>query len=96
MDPNSEARLKHIEETVEKNYQILVRMRRSQRHGQVFRVIYWTLIILLAFGSLYFIQPYLSSLLDAYTGIQNTQEQLQTTIPNLKNVTEIVNQLKGM
>jgi len=96
MDPVLDARLKGIEEKLEKNHQILTRIRRTQRNGQYFKIFYWVLILMLAFGSFYFIQPYLSQLLETYTGIQTTQEQLQNSIPNLKNVNGILDQIKGV
>lgn len=95
MDPNIDARLKSIEEKLEKNNQLLVKVRRVQRQGQLFKILYWVLIILLAFGAFYYIQPYVNQLLEAYTGIQNTQEKIQTAFPNLDNVNELINQLKG-
>jgi hypothetical protein len=95
MDPIIDARLKGIEESLEKNHEILVRIRRVQKNGQLFKLFYWILIILAAFGSFYFIQPYLSQLVETYTGIQSTQKQIQNSIPNLKNVNGILNQLKG-
>lgn len=96
MDPNIDARLKGIEDKVEKMYQILARMRRAQRHATIFRIIYWSLIILTALGALYFIQPYLNGILEAYTGVQTTQEQLKDSIPNLHTVSDILDQLKGI
>ena len=95
MEPDIDARLKRIEETLEKNHNLLVRIRRVQRNGQLFKIFYWILIFLFALGAFYYIQPYLNQLIEAYTGIQNTQEQLQNSIPALKNVDGILNQLKG-
>lgn len=95
MDPLIDARLKSIEEKIETNHQLLIRIRRVQKHGQLFKIFYWTLIILLACGSFYYIQPYVGQLIETYTGMQDTQEQLKTSIPNLNNVSELINQLKG-
>ncbi len=96
MDPVIDARLKSIEEKIEKNQQLLIRIRRTQRHGQFFKIFYWVVIILLACGSFYFIQPYFNQLLETYTGIQTTQEELKTSIPNLNNVNELIQQIKGI
>ena len=95
MDPVLDARLKGIEEKLEKNHQLLIRIRRVQKHGQLFKIFYWAVIILLAFGSFYFIQPYFNQLVETYTGVQDTQTQLQNSIPSLNNVSELINQLKG-
>lgn len=97
MDPNIDARLKSIEEKLEKTYDLVSRVRKVQRNGQLFKIFYWVLILLAAFGSLYFIQPYLSQLLETYTGIQGMQNQDGTTssFSNYSNVSEILKQLKG-
>jgi cell division protein FtsL len=95
MEPSLDARLKSIEEKLDKNNQLLVKVRRVQRQGQLFKILYWVLIVLLAFGAFYYIQPYVNQLLETYTGIQDTQEKMQSTIPNLTNINELINQLKG-
>ena len=96
MDPNTDARLKGIEEKLERNYELLVRVRRTQKHGQYFKVFYWGLIILAAFGAFYYIQPYLNQLLEVYTGIQDTQKKIQTSFPSLNNVNELIKQFTGI
>ena len=96
MDPILDSRLTAIEEKLEKNQQVLLRIRRVQRNAQLFKVFYWILILMLAFGSFYYVQPYLSQLLETYTGIQTTQEQIQNSIPNLKNVNGLLDQFKTL
>jgi hypothetical protein len=53
MDPNIDARLKAIEETVQKNHDLLIRIRRVQRNAQLFRLFYWVLILLATFGAFF-------------------------------------------
>lgn len=96
MDPNLDARLKGIEEKLEKNHELLVRIRRVQRNSQLFKVFYWVLILFATFGAFYYIQPYLSQLLETYTGIQTTQEQMKTSMPSASNLNSILDQFKGI
>ena len=96
MDPNIAVRLKAIEEAVQKNHDLLIRIRRVQRNAQLFRLFYWVLILLATFGAFYYIQPYLNQLIDTYTGIQNAQQQLQYSLPEMDSLNGILNQLKGM
>ncbi len=96
MDPLIDARLKGIEEKLETNYQLLVKIRRVQKHGQWFKIFYWVLIILATFGAFYYIQPYLSSVLEAYTGMQNTQEQFKNSMSDYGSINSIIQQFKGM
>ncbi len=95
MDPNIDARLKSIEEKLDKTYGMVHRVRRVQKNSQIFRIFYWSIIILATFGAFYYIEPYISQLIEAYTGIQNTQQQIQTALPEVGSLTDIINQLKG-
>jgi hypothetical protein len=96
MDPALDARLKAIEEKLQQNHELLVRVRRVQRNSQLFRLFYWVLILLATFGAFYYVQPYINQIIEAYTGIQNTQEQIQNSMPNLRDINGIVNQFKGL
>lgn len=95
MDPLIDTRLKGIEEKLEQNHQLLVKIRRVQRHGQLFKVFYWILIVLATFGAFYYVQPYLSGILEAYTGIQNSQEQFKNSMSDFTGINNIIEQLKG-
>lgn len=99
MDPVLDTRLKGIEEKLDKNQQLLIKIRRVQRHAQLFKIFYWAIIILLACGALYYIQPYVDQLISVYTGgdgsVEQAQNKLKTSIPNLNNVDELIKQLKG-
>jgi predicted PurR-regulated permease PerM len=96
MDPALDARLKAIEEKLQQNHELLVRVRRVQRNSQLFRLFYWVLILLATFGAFYYVQPYINQIIESYTGIQNTQEQIQNSMPNLRDINGIVNQFKGL
>lgn len=95
MDPNIDARIKSIEEKVDKTYELVRKMRRVQKNSQIFRIFYWSIIILATFGAFYYVEPYLSQLLETYTGIQDTQHQIQNALPEVSGLNDILNQLKG-
>lgn len=60
--------LEKLASQVEENNSILRSMRRTQRMGTTFRVLYWVLIIGLSFGAFYFIQPYINMLKGVASG----------------------------
>ena len=60
------------------NNKILHGMRRSARWGTAFRVLYWFVILGGLAISWYYVQPYLETLLKAYT-------QVQSQIDSFKN-----------
>ena len=45
------------------------KIRKVQKTGQIFKIVYWTFIIILMFGGFYFLQPYLNVLNPYSTGI---------------------------
>jgi hypothetical protein len=96
MDPNVDARLKSIEEKLNKTYDLISKVRRVQRNAQLFKLFYWILIILAALGTFYYIQPYLNQMLETYTGIKNSQEQFQNSITDFGSINDIINQFKGV
>ncbi|MEK7585844.1 MAG: hypothetical protein AAB477_01255 [Patescibacteria group bacterium] len=68
MDPETKQLLKESLELSKENNHMLKKMVRSQRWTNVYRVVYWGIIIFSSVGAYYFIQPYLSNLVNVYTG----------------------------
>lgn len=50
----------------EENNAMLRRMRRSILIGRVVRIAYWTILIGISIGALYFIRPYVDQLREVY------------------------------
>ncbi len=96
MDEHINERLTAIENKLEENNRILVRMRRVQRNSQLFRLFYWLVIVGLTLGAFYYIEPYLKQLTQIYSGIQDTQQNIQKAIPDIGNVQNLLDQLKGL
>jgi len=85
MTPEERELLKKSIELSEESNKILRSMRRATRWNNVFRVIYWIVILGAAFGAYYFIQPYVSAVTDAYTGIKsdiNSVKDATSKVPN--------------
>ena len=64
MDPESKQLLKE-------NNDMLKKVVRYQKWNQIYRALYWGIIIFSSFGAYYFIQPYLSGLLNVSGGVSN-------------------------
>lgn len=61
------------------NNRMLKKMRRAQKRATIFRVLYWIVIIAIALGAIYFLQPY-------FERVKMLYEQI---LPGLKNIGEI-------
>jgi len=86
MDPNTNQLLRDILETTEENNKLLRKMHRSMVWGRVFRFIYWMIIIGLALGSYYYLQPYLETLWATYQNISSGVDSIQNAtsqVPDL-------------
>jgi len=59
MDPEMRRLLQNIAANTEENNTLLRKMHRSMVWGRIFRAIYWLVILALAVGSFYLIQPYI-------------------------------------
>ena len=62
MTPEEKSLLENTQKLALENNAILRKMRRSARISSLFHVFYWIVIIVLTFGSYYFIQPYVNML----------------------------------
>jgi hypothetical protein len=66
MEPEEKEMLKKTLELAQENNKILHNIKRSMFWGRVARVVYWVIIIGVAIGIYYYIQPYIDSAVNAY------------------------------
>lgn len=66
-----EANLKLSQE----NNELLKKVRRVQKRAYAAKIAYWVIILLVAFGAYYYIQPYVGKIENAYNqGVTNLQQ----------------------
>jgi hypothetical protein len=61
-----------LKDLVLENNQILKKMRRAQRRGRIFSVLYWFFVIGVALGFFYYLGPLIAKLTDILQDILNT------------------------
>ena len=76
-------KIDELYEMVKENNKILRSMRSSMRWSAIFKTLYWVVIIGIAVGGYYFIQPYVQSVVNAYNGISADIK----TVANVSNTT---------
>ena len=77
----------------EENNKILRGIRRSNRLGFVWKIIYWTAIIALSYGAYVYIQPYANLMLKEYSSLKGTVNSVQKTANQLPDLGKL---LKGL
>lgn len=71
MNPKEKELLEKTYELEKENNHMLRGIRNSNRWSLFFRLFYWFIIIGLSVGAFYFIQPYLESLMNTYSSVQD-------------------------
>lgn len=70
MDQEDKEILRKTLDVTQKNNKILEQMKQSMFWGRVFRYIYWAIILGVAVGAYYFIEPYIDQMLQVYGGFK--------------------------
>lgn len=83
MDPELKKLTRENLELTKENNEILKKMHRGAVWGRVFRVLYWVIVLGAMFGAYYILQPFLDSLLDAYTSLMGGVESIQSISDSL-------------
>ncbi|HAQ02724.1 hypothetical protein A2467_02130 [Candidatus Nomurabacteria bacterium RIFOXYC2_FULL_36_8] len=81
------------------NNEMLKKLITFQKWNQIYKIVYWAIIILSAIGALYFIKPMLDNLVSVYTGgVGTTSVDSLNDLKNLgtnKDIQEMLNSLNN-
>ena len=77
MDSEDRAKLEKVLKLSEESNRMVHKLYRSWWWGRVGTFLYWIVIIGVAFGALYFLQPYVDKLKSVYGGIVNNLDTVQ-------------------
>ncbi len=80
-------------ELAKENNIILKKLRHGQRVSIIMRIVYWVVILAIAFGSYIFVGPYLKSLLSFYTGLGQGKD-INSLFPETGRLQNVFDQLK--
>ena len=86
MTPEEKILLERAVSLGEENNKILRSIRRTNRFGFVWKIVYWGIIIGISYGAYVYIQPYVDMLMKEYNSIKGTVTTVQKTanqIPDL-------------
>jgi hypothetical protein len=74
MTPEEKSLLERTYKLAEENNEILRKIRRINRWTIAFRIAYWVILVGLAVGALYFIQPYIDAVMGTYQDLLGISE----------------------
>ncbi len=97
MDPETKQILKENLEISKENNDMLKKMVRSQKLTNIYRVVYWGIIIFSSLGAYYFIKPFLGNMLNIYTGGVSGTSNVGDVLKSLgdkQQMQDLINSLK--
>ena len=77
MNPEEKELLQKTYELSEENNKILHSIRRGNRWSYFFKITYWVLVIGVAFGAYFYIQPYVNVLSNTYHGVTSDIDDIK-------------------
>lgn len=92
MDEKEKELLRSIQIMTEENNKILKKMNRRAVLSSVSRLLYWGVIIAIAFGAYYFIEPYVTKITDLYNTVSNSGI-LDTDLKTVKTVSDTISKV---
>jgi hypothetical protein len=91
MSPEEKELLEKTYALAEENNQILRGIRRINRWGVAYKVVYWVLIIALSYGAYVYIEPYVGQLVETYKSIMGTADEVQKATNSIKDLGQVMN-----
>jgi hypothetical protein len=88
MDEREKEMLRNIQVMTEENNKILKKMNRRAILGTASRLLYWVVIIAVAFGAYYFIEPYVNKVADLYKLINSGTAGID--LKNVQNISDAI------
>lgn len=95
MDEQNKRLLEENLALAKENNQMLKKVLRSQKRGEIMKIVYWLFIIGVAFGAFYFVQPYLENVISIYTNTAGVLEEINGEVPDVNNISELLKQIQN-
>lgn len=84
MEPQEKQKIERILELEEENSKILRRMRRTARWSAFLSILYYIVIVGLAVGAFYYIQPFLGKIGQTYGNFSNMYDTVVKSVNHIK------------
>ena len=89
MDPEIKTILQENLRISAENNEMLLSLVKAQKQQKIYRIAYWVIIIVVTIASFYFIEPYLGSIINLYSGGAGDTSSVSSYSDILKNLQDI-------
>lgn len=80
MDPETKELLKNTFTLVEENNKLLHKIRGVQKRETLWQIAKIVVILLIAFGFFYYLEPYLNKVIDLYTSVTGIEQNMENAV----------------
>ena len=96
MDQEIKKLLEENLELAKENNELLKKVRNTQKLAQIYRIVYWVVIIGASYGAYYFVQPYIGGILDVYSGggLDSLNSEGMNGVPDLNSLQGLLQSLQ--
>jgi hypothetical protein len=100
VDPEVKKMMEELVKLTRENNALLLKVRGHQRMVQIYKAVYWFIILMITFGGLYFIKPFLNSTLNYYSAVgslsgSDENKSSVSGLPDIKHLQDLINQVSG-
>ena len=92
MDSEYKAKIDRLLKLAEENNDYIRQVRKTQKTAQMWKAIYWVIVITFAVGGFYALKPYISGIANTYSSFTGGASPFQMT--DVKQFQEILNEFK--
>ncbi len=93
MDPESKQLLERTFELSLDNNKMLHKLRSVQKREFIWRAVKFILIIGIAFGAFYYIEPYMNKVMDIYNSVTGIQESAKNVSDSASSLQDLLKKL---
>lgn len=99
MDPEMKKLLEENLALAKENNEMLRKVRRLQKRGQLFTLFYWLMIIGIPLGLYYFLRPFLDQVINLYTGGTSGYNEVMNffnSLSDTQTANELLSEIKSL
>ncbi len=95
MDAEYKEKFDRMLKMTEESHEYIRQIRRTQKTAQMWKAIYWVVIIMFVLGGYYYIKPYLTKVTNLYTTFSGATSGANLNLPEVKQLQGLVDQFKN-